>query len=59
MVRTRLQDELAQEGIEVMFARLVQADPVAAQTIQANNGRRIVRALEVMELTGRSAQYCR
>lgn len=53
MVRTRLQDELAQEGIEVMFARLVQADPVAAQTIQANNGRRIVRALEVIELTGR------
>jgi len=53
MVRARLQDELAEEGIEVMFARLVQADPVAAQTIQANNDRRIVRALEVIELTGR------
>ena len=52
-VRARLQDELAQEGIEVMFARLMQADPVAAQTIQPNNDRRIVRALEVIELTGR------
>ncbi|MEP7370177.1 MAG: tRNA (adenosine(37)-N6)-dimethylallyltransferase MiaA [Dermatophilaceae bacterium] len=53
VVRARLQGELAQEGIEVMFARLMQADPVAAQTIQPNNDRRIVRALEVMELTGR------
>jgi tRNA dimethylallyltransferase len=52
-VRARIQDELAQEGIEVMFARLVIADPVAAQAIQPNNDRRVVRALEVIELTGR------
>jgi len=38
---------------EAMFARLVQADPVAAQAIQPNNDRRVVRALEVVELTGR------
>ena len=53
VVRARLQDELAHGGIEVMFARLMQADPVAAQAIQPNNDRRVVRALEVIELTGR------
>ena len=53
VVRARLQDELAHKGIEAMYARLVQADPVAAQAIQPNNDRRVVRALEVIELTGR------
>ena len=53
VVRGRLQDELAQVGIEAMFARLEQADLVAAQAIQPSNGRRVVRALEVIELTGR------
>ena len=52
-VRRRLRDELAQVGIEVMFARLRHLDPVAAHTIQANNDRRVVRALEVIEITGR------
>ena len=51
-VRARLQDELAQEGIEALQARLVRADPVAAQSIHSNNGRRVIRALEVIELTG-------
>ena len=53
VVRGRLQDELAKEGIEAMFSRLVLADPVAARAIQPNNDRRVVRALEVVELTGR------
>ncbi len=53
VVRGRLQDELAHHGVEVLFARLALADPVAAQAIQPNNGRRVVRALEVIELTGR------
>ena len=52
-VRLRLREELAQVGIEVMFARLRHLDPVAAHTIQANNDRRVVRALEVIEITGR------
>ena len=52
-VRGRLEDELAGEGIQAMHARLVRMDPVAAQAIQPNNGRRVVRALEVIELTGR------
>ena len=52
-VRRRLRDELAQVGIGVMSARLRHLDPVAAHTIQANNDRRVIRALEVIEITGR------
>jgi len=53
IVRGRLEDELALEGIAAMHGRLMRADPVAAQAIAPNNDRRIVRALEVIELTGR------
>jgi tRNA dimethylallyltransferase len=52
-VRARLEGELEAEGIEAMRLRLEQADPVAARAIQPRNERRIVRALEVIELTGR------
>jgi len=51
-VRARLQGELAAQGIDAMYSRLMRADPVAAQAIQAKNDRRVVRALEVIELTG-------
>jgi len=53
VVRARLERELAVEGVEAMHARLSRADPVAAQAIQLRNERRVVRALEVIELTGR------
>jgi tRNA dimethylallyltransferase len=52
-VRARLENELAVEGVAAMQARLIRADPVAAHAIQVRNERRIVRALEVIELTGR------
>ncbi len=52
-VRARLRDELAQDGVDAMYARLIRADPVAAEAIQPRNERRVVRALEVIELTGR------
>jgi tRNA dimethylallyltransferase len=52
-VRSRLEDDLAQVGPVIMFARLKHSDPVAAQAIQPNNDRRVIRALEVIELTGR------
>lgn len=51
-VRARLAAELATQGTASLHARLAALDPVAAASIQANNGRRIVRALEVIELTG-------
>ncbi|MFF8287362.1 tRNA (adenosine(37)-N6)-dimethylallyltransferase MiaA [Streptomyces albus] len=52
-VRARLEGELAQEGSGVLHARLAEADPEAARAILPSNGRRIVRALEVIEITGR------
>jgi tRNA dimethylallyltransferase len=52
-VRARLEAELEQSGPEVMHRRLQAVDPAAAAQILATNGRRIVRALEVNEITGR------
>lgn len=52
-VRRRLEDELAAVGPAALHARLRQADPEAADRILVENGRRIVRALEVLEITGR------
>lgn len=52
-VRARLEKELAAAGPGPLHARLTEADPDAARAILPGNGRRIVRALEVIELTGR------
>ncbi|PJF02057.1 tRNA (adenosine(37)-N6)-dimethylallyltransferase MiaA [Streptomyces carminius] len=52
-VRARLEAELAELGPEALHARLAAADPGAGRAILPGNGRRIVRALEVIELTGR------
>ena len=52
-VRAGLELELAETGVEALFTRLDAADPTAATVIGPHNGRRIVRALEVIELTGR------
>ncbi|MET7374810.1 tRNA (adenosine(37)-N6)-dimethylallyltransferase MiaA [Micromonospora arida] len=51
-LRERLERELAEVGPAPLYARLRAADPVAAESILPGNGRRIVRALEVIELTG-------
>jgi tRNA dimethylallyltransferase len=51
-VRARLEDELATVGAATLHARLAQRDPAAAAAVLPSNGRRIVRALEVLELTG-------
>ncbi|MEP9362096.1 tRNA (adenosine(37)-N6)-dimethylallyltransferase MiaA [Nocardioides sp. CN2-186] len=52
-VRARLEAELAEVGPAVLFERLRQLDPEAAGRMLVENGRRTVRALEVIELTGR------
>lgn len=52
-VRARLEDELTEVGAAVLHSRLANRDPVAAAAILPTNGRRVVRALEVIELTGR------
>jgi len=51
-IRARLEDELAAHGPGALFERLRELDPQAAAAIGRHNGRRIVRALEVIELTG-------
>ncbi len=51
-VRARLEDELARVGAEELHRRLAARSPQAASAIQPGNGRRIVRALEAIELTG-------
>jgi tRNA dimethylallyltransferase len=53
LLRARLEAELAERGPAVLHARLAGLDPVAAAAILPSNGRRIVRALEVIELSGR------
>ncbi|MEV4890825.1 tRNA (adenosine(37)-N6)-dimethylallyltransferase MiaA [Nonomuraea sp. NPDC055795] len=52
-VRARLEAELAQVGPAVLYERLRASDPKAAEAILPSNGRRIVRALEVIEFSGR------
>lgn len=53
VVRGRLEDELARVGPAPLHERLAREDPAAAAAILPSNGRRIVRALEVTEITGR------
>jgi len=51
-LRARLEAELAEHGPGPLYARLRERDPEAATRILPSNGRRIVRALEVISLTG-------
>jgi tRNA dimethylallyltransferase len=53
-LRARLEAELARVGPASLHQQLERADPAAAAVILPGNGRRIVRALEVIELSGRS-----
>ncbi|BDI22219.1 tRNA (adenosine(37)-N6)-dimethylallyltransferase MiaA [Herbiconiux sp. L3-i23] len=52
VIRERLERELADRGSGAMWERLREADPTAALTIDPANGRRVIRALEVIEFTG-------
>jgi tRNA dimethylallyltransferase len=52
-LRADLEDELGRAGGPALHARLAAVDPAAAAAILPSNGRRIVRALEVLQLSGR------
>ena len=52
-VRDRLEQELDRDGPGPLHDRLATLDPAAARGILPSNGRRIVRALEVIEVSGR------
>jgi tRNA dimethylallyltransferase len=51
-IRARLYAELDELGSATLHARLAELDPLAGAAILPTNGRRIARALEVIELTG-------
>jgi tRNA dimethylallyltransferase len=52
-VRARWERRLAEVGVGELHAELARRDPAAAEAILPTDGRRTVRALEVVELTGR------
>jgi tRNA dimethylallyltransferase len=52
-VRQRLTEEAKLFGIVNLFERLTQLDPAAAAAIDVKNERRVIRALEVIEITGK------
>ena len=53
-VRKRLQEELSQIGPEAMHQRLKDVDPESAESIHPNNTKRVIRALEIFETTGKT-----
>jgi tRNA dimethylallyltransferase len=53
LVRARWEAMLAADGLDAVHRALRVADPVAAATIAPTDGRRMVRALEVVEITGK------
>lgn len=53
-IRTRLRERLVAEGPETLHRELKSRDPTMAARLGGQDGQRIVRALEVLEATGRS-----
>lgn len=51
--RAHLEEEVRLYGVEHMHARLREVDPLSAETIHPNNVKRVIRALEYYEQTGR------
>ena len=52
LIRKALEQRLETEGVEALYAELLAQDPVAASKIPIQNHRRLLRALEVMQVTG-------
>jgi tRNA dimethylallyltransferase len=52
-IRNQLKKQIEDEGLEDLYRRLVIIDPAAARRIHANDAKRIIRAMEVYQLTGR------
>jgi tRNA dimethylallyltransferase len=56
-LRERLQAEAERDGVEALHRRLEAIDPLAASRIDARNVRRVIRALEVYDVTGRPISH--
>jgi len=55
-VRSALNEEAERIGTAAMYARLLELEPQAGAKVLPNNLRRIIRALEVLEITGSTPQ---
>jgi len=53
-VRQKLHQELQEDGLDALYHRLKQVDPIVASRLAATDQRRIIRALEVFATTGRA-----
>lgn len=53
-IRARLEAELAAHGIEALFTRLQQLDAAYAGLVDRHNPHRVIRALEIIEASGKS-----
>jgi tRNA dimethylallyltransferase len=56
-VRKRLEEEADEQGLSSVYERLRQVDPEAARSIHPNDRHRIIRALEVFEVSGREMSH--
>jgi tRNA dimethylallyltransferase len=52
LLRKRLEEEAKEKGSEILHQRLLEVDPVTAERLHPNDLRRIIRALEINELSG-------
>ncbi len=52
--RAKLEQEAREKGIESLFLKLQEIDPEAAKHIDKNNVRRVIRALEIYKITGKT-----
>lgn len=59
VVRQRLETELEEKGLEALAEKIKVKDSESYETIDLKNPRRVIRALEIMELTGRKASELR
>ena len=53
-IRARLLEELERDGNEQLYARLLERDPEQAATLDPTKSQRLIRSLEIIEITGRS-----
>lgn len=58
-VRKALEEEMERQGVDVLFERLKAEDPAYAETITCRDKQKIVRALEIMQLTRRKVSGLR
>ncbi|MFQ6615794.1 MAG: tRNA (adenosine(37)-N6)-dimethylallyltransferase MiaA [Fidelibacterota bacterium] len=52
-IRKKLKRELAEKGAQELLSRLEEIDPEYARIVHPNNHKRLLRALEIFEITGR------